>query len=307
MRILTLNKTTHCSWRTALGLSALSLAALPLSALGQVTAILDESFVAGQRLTQDLPDTSAWYGRGGTLTEISGGISLDSSEGSAFLITYFTDSGAFNIGIGSSLEVTYQFRLDTAPNVGTGLRVAVFDSGGSRVEGDGSSASDSRLANYTGYGMFANPGSTNNYSIRERIGSNNNLMFVGGTSPNLVWTTGTSGTVNNDIAALAAGVTYTGVFTVARTDADAGTITHTITGPDVDSSVSVAINSGLLTSFDTFAIGLLGATTDASNNPVTRMTGIELDSVTIIPEPSTYAALAGLLALGLVIVRRRMK
>jgi hypothetical protein len=282
--------------KTIYGLSALAFAILPFSARGAITIVLDENFAAGERSTQDLPNTSAWYGSDPNVSEIAGGIRLSTAGGSAHLFTYFTDSGTVSIGEGETLLLTYQFRFDGVINGSAAVRLGVFNSGASRVTSDSQGTANSVFEGVPGYGVFFNPNTvnTNGQNIRQRQNAGTQLLNAAGP-----WT---GALVNGGSALqLANNTDYTGVFSISRTGADMGVVSHEIrSGTTSLTIVSHTIASGLLTDFNSFAIAGVG-----NNRPEI----IELYSVgiAVIPEPSTYAAMVGLLVLGFVLVRRRAR
>jgi hypothetical protein len=277
--------------RMALCLSALCFAGSPVLS-GQ--SILSEGFLSGQRLTQDLPNTSAWYGASGSLSEIPGGVRLDATSASRHLITYFTDSGVVSVGPGEILQATYQFQLITPQDFNTNIRVGLLNSGGSRISDDSAGVSVGAYFSYTGYGSFFNPvtEATDTHSIRQRTGENNGLLHVG--TP---WTNLSGG---GDPISLAEDTLYTAIFSVNNTGSGLSISHKILAGETLLTEISHAATDNLVTGFDTFAIAVMGGAAD-------RTDAIDLYSfeVAVVPEPSAYAALAGLLALGLVIARRR--
>lgn len=273
-------------------------AALPFSAAGS-SFILNENFSAGQLATQDLPATSAWYASQiGSLSQPADGtLALDTTGGTRHLLTYFTDAGSYEIAVGSFLQVTYEFRLDTAPAVGGGLRVGLYNTNANddRVTAPTASTglSNSAFEGMTGYVVYSNPASSS-YSMRARDKAGDQFMHSGTPITTL------EGHTASGLGALTAGVTYTGVLNISRTGANAVTFSHTLTGPNnFNGSISIDIEEDAFVSFNTFGIAMLGG--DG------RLTAIELDSVTIIPEPSTYALFFGAFGLALVMMRLRRK
>ncbi len=271
-------------------------ALLPFTAAGSV--ILNEAFALDQLTTQDLPATSAWYAShiGDLSQPADGTLALDTTGGTRHLLTYFTDAGSYEIAIGSFLQVSYEFRLDTAPAVGGGLRVGLYNTNANddRVTDPEASTGTSspNFEGMTGYVVYSNPASSS-YTMRARDKAGEQFMHSGTPITTL------EGHTASGLGALTAGVTYTGVLNISRTGADAVTFSHTLTGPSFDGSISIDIEEDAFVSFNTFGIAMLGG--DG------RLTGIELDSVTIIPEPSTYALLFGVLGMAWVLIRRRRR
>lgn len=143
-----------------------------------------------------------------------------------------------SIGPGEILQATYQFRVINPQNDNTTFRVALLNSGGSRVSDDSVGISNSTFSAYTGYAAFLNPvtDATDTHSIRQRVNENNGLLHVGGAfTPAL--------SIGEDPLNLVEGTLYTGIFSVGTT----GTgllISHQILSGDTLLSFLPAVRSG---------------------------------------------------------------
>jgi acetyl esterase len=238
-------------WRKAVGFSVLCLAAAPC--FPATVRILDESFLSGQRLTQNLPATSAWYGSDGNLSEISGGVRLTLPSGSAHVLTYFTDAGSVSIAEGEVLRVTYRFRLEGVKGGGSAIRLGVFNSGASRVAADNQGTANGAFEGLKGYGVFFNPDTSNanGQNIRQRLNAGSQLLNA--TPP---WSDPVTG---GSALQLAETTDYTGVFSISRTGADTVLVSHRIRiGSTLLTYLEHVYSTGFLTEFNTFAIAGVG-------------------------------------------------
>lgn len=240
------------------------------------STLLTETFVAGQRLTQNLPTTAAWYSSSGTGVSDASGALVSSSN--RHTLGYFTASGSpQTLEIGHALRVDFTFSL-TAPVNSTGtLRIALLDSGANRVSADNTGFNNAAFENYTGYGAFLNLGAATAGSISERSAAAEQLI-----NGNNAWNSLASGLGTG--ATFAEGQNYSGNLTLSRT-ASGVTISVSVSGlPGY--SYSYTDTDSPFTAFDTFVI--FGATNTG---------GYTLDDVVIhyapIPEPASSALLLG--------------
>ena len=132
----------------------------------QTCGLLDECFSPGQRLTADLPTTSAWN------TSLSSGVS--DAEGSLVcasnrhVLTYFTpQDSAAHLEKGDVLRVEFKFEI-TNPLASNGtFRIALLDSGGIRLS-DNTGLTNALFKGHTGYGAFLNFSKTSAASLYRR-------------------------------------------------------------------------------------------------------------------------------------------
>lgn len=229
-------------------------------------AVLNENFLPGQRLVQDLPNTSAWYGASGALTELpEGGVFLDATAGTRHLITYFTDSGTVSVAPGEIISATYSFSLVNPQDDATTFRLGLLNSGGSRVSDDSTGISNAVFSAYTGFGSFFNPvtESQEAHSIRQRLRENNALLHSAAPWNNL--SAAPTGHDPSPPIALVEGERYTGILSVYNTG-DGLIVSHQILhGGELLTWVASSVTEDIVTEFDTFAIAALGGREDRTD------------------------------------------
>jgi hypothetical protein len=239
-----------------------------VASIASAHVILNETFPEDQRLVQDLPNTAAWYGTGGSagsatpLSQPSAGIITLNTSSNAQLLAHFTDFAPVTLDVGEDLRISFDFQMAGAASSGIGIRIGIVDSsgGGGRVTADSSgTAPGSGLFNgYTGYGTFFNPGGggTTGMQIRERNPTNNALL-----SSSAVWTTRATGGVDiliNDTT------TYSGEILISRRT-DAVNVRFSLFGENIGAGATVSYNhvGSSLFAFDTFAIWVNAAAGDS--------------------------------------------
>ncbi len=135
----------------AVGLAALLLSCVPLSAQ---TTLLEETFPEDQRMTQDLPDTAAWYSSG-TRSGIIYTEGALTSPVNRYILAYFTNDGMVSLKNGESLSLEFTFDLIKAVAGQRGFfRVALLNSGGTRIDADNARLANPVFNEYTGYAVF---------------------------------------------------------------------------------------------------------------------------------------------------------
>jgi hypothetical protein len=275
------------------------------SASASETVILSERFVLNERLTSDLPNTSAWWGSQTTsLNQTVGGSIV--GNGDQTVMTYFTNPGSLvSLAIGEILTVSFDFQLPNPPdptNPGhSGIRFGLMNSTTSvsttepaRASGDNFGNGYAGFAGYTGYGGWLNPHGANT-GLRKRVTDGSQLL-----SGNAVWAyQPIQNTV--DQVYINANETYTGAFQIER-QADRVVASFSISGGNFD-TITVTYqdtggNGAPVYEFDTFAM----FTTSARAGATYSLSSVD---ITVIPEPSAYAAAAGLLAAAVLLFRRR--
>jgi hypothetical protein len=258
------------------------------------TTILSERFLDGERLVQNLPNTSAWYGGGETsLTQTAGG-SIVSTTSTTFL-TYFTDSGTVSLAVGEIMTVSFDFQVPNPPASGfvnSGIRVGVMNSttGVGRVTAEGFGNSNAAFVGYTGYGGWIAPQIADT-RLRERTDMTSTALL----GTNGVWPNRNTNTA--DITTILADTTYTGVFLISREETDRVVASFSVSGPNF-ATATATWNNGSLYDFDTFGIW----TNARDVGPAFILSSVD---ITVIPEPSAYAAAAGLFAAAVLLFRRR--
>ncbi|MBC8010718.1 MAG: PEP-CTERM sorting domain-containing protein [Burkholderiales bacterium] len=259
---------------------------------------------------ESLAATSSWYAISANATLRSqfttNGSALQSDyvgAGSAFTgLTYFTASGSPQVltNTGDFLTATFTLTLDEIDNSASGFRVGFFNSGGNRLGADlaGYVAGVASTTDaYTGYVFQVNPSTREGLLTRRNTSSAGQQMF-GGSTVNLLGSTAATGG-----SAISAGNTFVVDFTLTKT-ATGVSITSTFNG----GTYTIGDTASPYLSFDTFAFfGATAVMTSATTGPGVGITfdDLALTNAVAIPEPSTFAALAGLGALGFVAARRR--
>lgn len=254
-------------------------------------------------------------------------------------LTYFTPSGTQqNVGANESITVSFSLTFSSVGSSSTGFRVGLFDSQLAARAIDGVSAV---FKDYDGYLFSFAPAPTSgasSNSLRLRVRSPSGGTPPGGsllpastalmstlTDPTPTppteptWTydvTGTRSGAETAKRTLQINTPYSVSYTVSRDAGSALTFAFSLTDGTFNFGNSFLVNSPTTYAFDAFAI--LSVSSNGSNFAldnfrVTHAVGssssgvsaFDLGGPTVIPEPSTYAAGAGLAALGLAFWRRR--
>ena len=227
----------------------------------QPTTLISDTFTDGDRVTQNLPSSLAWYTgtdarlnlgvRNGALALVSNGRGRD-------VWGYFP---TVTLNIGDSLTFTMDFRwTQTPPMISTpGLRtVLCYTNGQPPRRADGVIPA----GGYQGYGSYTNPADgSSGTNLRKRDGSaatSASATLLELTDGDLadsprIWNslrTGLAGTQQ-------ANTPYTVVLKITRTGTDTANITTSISGGTLgaNNTLSVADTSAIYSSFDTIAIG----------------------------------------------------
>ena len=263
-----------------------------LAAMTQASSavILQESFTDGSYTNQNLSGSAEWYVRNNAsnVSVTVGALQIanvDTSDDG--VLGYFTNSGATSVAVGETITLSFDMTLSsgTLSDIANRIRFGLMDSGGSRETADGSGFNAATYDGYRGYWGRLGLTGVGTSHIAARDSNNNNLL-----------TTGASTTLGSDVdlADLSASTTYSVSLSIEHTNASTNTITLGIDGLD---SFTRTDTSNLFSSFDTAVISIHGPGVATAT----------LDNITVqaIPEPTTYALLSGLLAAGLILLRRR--
>lgn len=223
--------------------------------------IFNDVFADGERLTQSLPASTAWFQnttasgaatQAGNLAVRNGVLDLVVANASRTLWSYFP---AVNLKVGESLTLTLEFSA-TAPTA-SGFRVGLcYTNGAALRTSDGPGPS----GRYQGYGL-------ENFFLIKRSG-------VAATDPDVallnqlgvgelpVWERVNQSARGVVGFPLQANTPYTLVLGVTRTGPDAVTLTNTLTGAGLTATntVTVADTSNVFTGFDTVAVSYVGNT-----------------------------------------------
>lgn len=291
----------------ALGLlSALSLPAQ--------TTLLNDTFADGERTILNLPGSTSWVANNpGNVSTGTGGITVSNVNSSGQSVgAQFMDGSVHTIGVGESLTLSFSIAFNGAVDSGTaspgfayGLRIGLFNVNGTEAS-DGIGINNALWNPLTGYFAAINVGhvssGTDPIVLAERasVGSGSSfvhLNHVVGGSAQPYYSTLDSGGTNNTFDQTAS-TFYTASLTLSRTATNTMNVAFSLTGSGISGfSYSADDTTTPYTSFDILAIG---AVTGTMNSFI-----IDNVSVSSVPEPSTYAMLAGLGALGLAFWQRR--
>jgi hypothetical protein len=224
----------------------------------QPNTILSDTFSDGERLTQNLPNSVAWYTTNAARPNLAvrnGALTLVGNNNDRDVWGYFP---AISLNIGDSLTFTVDFRWTNNPPVQStpAFKIALCSSNGlAPRRADGIIPTGP----YQGYANFTNPtDGTAGTNIRKRNGpaatlaSSILLEQTNGADNVTVWNSllaGLSGTQQGNTP-------YTAILKVTRTGADTATITTSITGGTLspNNSSSVIDSSNICATFDTVAI-----------------------------------------------------
>jgi PEP-CTERM putative exosortase interaction domain len=201
--------------------------------------------------------------------------------------------------VGDSLTVSFTFALSVDSGASSQLLVGLFDNTpGTALTANGYGNAPAEATNYTGYIVGASTNSTANSTVVYKRNATANLTA----STNNTNATGLGTTGGGTNPALAANTFYTSTLTLTRVETGlelayslSSSSAYTFSVIDTDSpdfsftTLEFRGNSALYGSGETLTLSNLNITfTPAA-----------------IPEPASFAALAGLGALGLVAMRRR--
>lgn len=290
------------------------LAALPLIAFGQSTIVNDTAW--------NSPSTNAYVGNQSGLNYYgssgsTGNLSLtgDSSN----LLTLNTAGGgrgmALNFGTqtlqntGDSLTAAFTFKMSgpVFTSSSNNFRIALHHTGtGTAISANNFANTNSAFVGYVGYmaAVSLDFADATPVAIFDKIASGNAL--IGQATEGTQFNTLAQGGIDLSPAATPALVPdtfYTSAITVTRL-ATGVNVSYSLTGGTLGSVFQFDIDDtdAAATSFDTLLFHVNSGTWDTSQ---LHNVNIAFTAGTVIPEPSTYAALAGLLALGIVAWRRR--
>lgn len=215
------------------------------------------------------------------------------------LKTYFSLT---TLGAGETISVSFNIRTSLANpgNTNGGFRVGLFNSNGGQQTANISTYNSTSFDNDQGYvanyTTNATAGTTTANSIGDRSLGNNQGLFQG--------TIGNLTNVNAPVVggAVAFDTTYAVTLSVTRSlDGLSNTISSSFAG----ASISATDSSSPYASFDTLGIFLGSNWGAASPNQRSNFIDDVIVTYSAIPEPSAFAALAGIAVLGLAATRRR--
>jgi hypothetical protein len=260
-------------------------------------------------------------------------------------LTYFTTAGSQqSLAQNETLQVAFDLSFSKVGTTSGGFRVGLFDSnGGARPAANGTNNIFQNYDGYI-FTWTPNPGTSSNaLNLRERqtgSGSSSQLLSTTAASTYSTLTTESNGgasaiTGSATGQVFQSGTVYSAAYTVSRGSGNAVTIEFNVNGGGAGWSFgkTYSITSPSTLAFDSFAI--LSVSTNSASSPPTDGSNFSIDNLrivytpapptttaassgsgstfsafdlggpTVIPEPSTYAACAGTVVLGLALWRRR--
>jgi hypothetical protein len=260
--------------------------------------LLNDTFADGNRGTQNLPASAAFYHGGSSsqqsLEVVSQALAFDFQTTSNQLgqfVGYFTDSGVTNFQVGDRLSFQFTFSASAINSDASSIRIGLFNSGGDRVDADTTGIADAAFDGSTGYSFWNSQGTgTATGGFRQRTGTSTTLWATGANT-NL----GTQTLARLDYAAL---TTYTLTFELERTSATDMKVSFR----DNDSNVFTRTDTaGIFTGFDTFSVFLGNGTL----GDVSYTFDDFLITYTPVPEPGSAAAVVSGLTVAMLLRRRR--
>lgn len=244
-------------------------------------------------------DTTANYylssGNAASYSVADGRLTLASGRS---IFTYFEVT---SLEVGDNITVTFNFEAPAWGSANAGFRFGLFNSNDTTIV----NFNNTQYTPFTGYSGTTNPvgAATNPMVLRTRNLTNSALL----TTNEAFTSIGNSGGVQNQ--SFVVNESYTGVFSVTRTGLLTNDLTFSISGSGLSDYTITRTHTSdapetvgsIVTTFDGFAL--------STTNAVLNTGVIHLDNIvvttTAIPEPSAFAALAGLGVLGLAVARRR--
>lgn len=235
--------------------------------------VLNETFSDGERNSQDLPSSAAWFTStlGTSLTVANQQLVFAGDNASAqHIVSYFTTPGApVDLAVGENITVSFNFVVSNPINTPAGLRFGLLNSLNSRVTSDAAGASNASYTDWTGYVAWLNPAAASDGArFAERTAASSTLI-----------TSGTAYTTIDPAApsqTLVAGTLYSATLSLSRTGTSTVELELSVTGGALSNYTLTATDTTAgATSFDAFvfAINRSGSTAAVSQ--------ITLDNVTV--------------------------
>lgn len=212
----------------------------------------------------------------------------------------YTAFDAVSLAVNETVRISFNFSAPAYGASNAGFRFGLFNSNNTPV----TNFINTEYGPFTGYSVTTNPvgAASNPMVIRDRSINTEGALLTTNTAFQAVGTTG--GAQNQSFVA---NEIYTASFSVTRTSASVATISAMITGAGLSGYTITREHSSASATFvfDGFALSATSAAL-VDTNGIIRLDNILVETnVSPIPEPSAFAALAGLGVLTMAASRRR--
>ncbi len=284
---------------------------LPSFAVALVASFALSASIASAQTLLTNPADVTWFKSRSLDTITPGASNVLFAEGQGSGSTFIMNFPTANVAVGQTLTVSLSFTTGGTVNSGTSnsFRFGVFNNGGTPIAANFNSNSPgaSEFTNDFGYMFqhnFNGASSLGMYARDPGAGAMPNTLLSTTASPG--WLSITSETTGTP-APVAASTFYTMTLSLARIDGGytfSSLLNGGATSEYVRTLTDTTSGSIGLASFNSFAFYVNGGNAAISAIDISAM-NISV-ATSAIPEPSTYAVLAGLCALGLVAYRRRL-
>lgn len=232
-----------------------------VKAVGADTVALSDSFDGPGHVTENLPASAKWYFTSASVFSVSGGNlnwTTPSNAGSE-AIAYFTDNGyPLSLTVGESITLAYTFTVPSSSainNIASGIRIGLFDSGGSRVpstQTESMTLTQATFAASEGYALYTNPGLTSATSSQFYRRAQTTLTDSGTYLMGSSYATGMPGTGQGPANVLGKSRTYTGTLRIWLRSDNLVQLDSNLNG----ATVTTTDTNPVTTTFDTVAIAL---------------------------------------------------
>lgn len=279
----------------AAGATAIQVLSIPMAAAtgGALSSIFSDTFTDGERATQRLPDSVAWYYSSSPATNLAvrnGGLDMVVANNSREFWAYFP---MVSLQVGESLTFSFDFTT-TAPVAGGARLALAYTNGVAPVTADSSGGPS---GNYQGYGAFGTSANAKVDLLKRSgpaaSGATSTLINSTGSGTTAIWQTLPGGNTA-EVAAFSASTPYTGTITIQRTGDDTVAVSSSFTGGALagTNAGTASDPGGTFTRFDTV---VLDFNTNSLNGDiiVTRATLTATRLPAITDAPASVAATPG--------------
>ena len=287
----------------------LATAAISTVSAAQATTVLDDNFNDNDRTNQSLTSSAQWFQSFNNLSVVepvpaSGNYALQNSPNSGTVrhaVAYYAPSGS-PVSLATTGD-TLNLSFDLTPTSATPadslnlLRIGLLNSGTARQTADNESYSPSLIG---GFGFFVNP---DDQRVRAYGRSTDAGPLFASLGSGSGWVGGATGGLLDDSTpvstfAMAEDTTYSISISIERLASGNLNIAYSTTDGVNTTGTSFIEDTYLNYDFDTIGFGWGDGFGDGQIDNVL---------ITAIPEPSSMASIAALVALGCATLRRRRR